>query len=284
MEKFYCFAGVELAVSAPETLMYTDDRMLAPFRVECVSDPHRFRFALVEELTPPTGTLSATVDNLAVYETPEGQVRYVGSIAGDWHTAHMRALHMGKEHIVELKAGMYENGMTAKTALNAMEAEHLVAENGGFVFHSSCIRVGDRAVLFTAPSGTGKSTQADLWNRLRGAEILNGDRTAVRVTREGVFACGIPFKGSSQFCENRTLPLAAVVYLAQAPQTAIHRLKGLEAFRRVWEGVSVNTWDKRDMENVMDTVMNVVQQVPVWYLPCTPDESAVAALEQQLGK
>ena len=46
----------------------------------------------------------------------------------------------------------------------------------------------------------------------------------------------------------------------------------------------MNTWDKADMSAVMDTVTQLVQQIPVYYMPCTPDESAVNTLEQALRK
>ena len=282
MEKYYCFAGVELAVNAPDEWIYEDDRTLAPFRVDTVADPHQFYFSMVHSLTLPTGKLVAAMDNFVVYCENGAQVRYTGAINGDWRSAYIRAAHSEKAHAVELKASVYGNGMSAKTVLNAAEAEHLIAREGGFVFHSSYIQVGEQAILFTAPSGTGKSTQAELWRSLRGAEIINGDRSAVRCTDEGCFACGIPFAGSSQVCKNVTLPLAAVVYLSQAPQTSIRKLRGAEAFRRLWEGISVNTWDKEDVSAVMDTVSRLLETVPIYHLACTPDESAVSALENAM--
>ena len=48
MEKYYRFAGVELSVSAPDEIMYEEDRHLAPFRTDCVTKPHRFTFQRVE--------------------------------------------------------------------------------------------------------------------------------------------------------------------------------------------------------------------------------------------
>ena len=80
------------------------------------------------------------------------------------------------------------------------------------------------------------------------------------------------------------LPLEAIVYLGQAPVTTIRRMRGYEAFSRIWEGVSVNTWDKTDMELVSHVVQRIAQQVPVFHMPCTPDESAVDVLEQELKK
>ena len=284
MEKYYCFAGIEIVASMPDDLGAYDDGILTPFRVQTVADPHRFTFEIVEELTPPVGAPLAVLPEYVVYGTIHEQVRYLKTSGGDWKTSPMRVMHKGKAHHVQLRKTNYTDGLTPKTLLNACAMEHLAAGEEGFVFHTSYVAWEGGALLFTAPSGTGKSTQAELWRSLRCAEIINGDRAVVRIAGGQVLAEGIPFSGSSQICKNRTLPIKAVVYLAQAPETSIARLTGARAFARVWEGISVNVWDKEDMEKVSATVQQVLQQVPVYYLPCTPDESAVAALEQQLRK
>lgn len=284
MEKFYRFAGVELSVSVPEQWDYQDDKTLSPFRVDAAADPHRFSFRMVKSLSPPEGQPLAVLPDYAVYGHQDAQVRYISAIDGDWQTATMRCLHQGKDHPVQLRQDVFPRGMTAKTLLNACATEHLVARAGGFVFHTSFVQWQDRAILFTAPSGTGKSTQAELWRSLRGAEIINGDRAVVRVDGGRVLAEGLPFAGSSQICKNRSLPLAAIVYLSQAPVTTICRLRGAQAFARVWEGISVNVWDRQDVAAVSDTAEQLVRHVPVYHLACTPDETAVAALEQLLGK
>lgn len=284
MEKYYRFAGLEFAISTRDEWMYEDDRMLAPFRVDTVNDPHRFCFDLVDALTPPTGVLAASMDNFVEYWEEDTKVRYIGAVNGDWTCAYIRACHKEKEHTVHLKRSVYLNQLGPKTVLNAIQAEHLVARNHGFVFHCSYIDRNGKAILFTAPSETGKSTQADLWNKFRNAEIINGDRAAIRLVEGVLMAEGIPFAGSSQYCDNKSLPLEAIVYLGQAPVTTIRRMRGYEAFSRIWEGVSVNTWDKTDMELVSHVVQRIAQQVPVFHMPCTPDETAVNVLEQELRK
>ena len=284
MEKYYRFAGLELAAALPDSVDYVDDGILTPFRAQTVTDPHRFSFEVVEELTAPTGTPLAVLPEYVVYGTTRDQVRYLKTSGGDWQTSPMRVTHRRKEHHVQLCSSAYKKGLTPKTLLNACATEHLVAQIGGFVFHTAYISWEGGAILFTAPSGTGKSTQAELWRSLRCAEVINGDRAVVRVAGDQVLAEGIPFSGSSQICKNRSLPIKAIVYLAQAPVTSISRLTGARAFARIWEGISVNVWDSEDMELVSATVQQVIQSVPVYYLPCTPDESAVAALEQQLRK
>ena len=196
--------------------------------------------------------------------------------------AYMRIHRFEEDSWVQMKRSSIVDGVGAKLILAAMELEHQIVQHHGFLFHSSYIRYGDGAILFTAPSGTGKSTQADLWCRLRDAELINGDRSAVVMEEGKAMVHGVPYSGSSGVSHNVTLPLKAIVRLTQAPVTRIKRLTGLQAFRHVWEGCTINTWNRNDMSLCMETVMEVVQSVSVFHLACTPDESAVIALEKAL--
>lgn len=284
MEKYYRFAGLDVTVDIPEGQMYEEERQLAAFRAEKGKDPHVFRFEAVERLSAPAGGLAANLPGLRVYREGERDTRYIGTVAEGWENAYCRTAYGEKEHLVQVRLIPPLRRIGVKTVLNAMGVEHLVAMNGGFVFHCSYIDIGGKAILFTAPSGTGKSTQADLWQKYRKAEIVNGDRAAVRVKDGTVVAEGIPFSGSSSYCLSRTLPITAIVYLSQAPQTTIRKLRGMEAFSRIWEGVSVNTWSKADVEGVSDAVQKTASEIPVYHLACTPDESAVAAVEDAIRK
>lgn len=284
MERYYRFAGLEFSVSMPADMMYENEYRMAPFRVDRATDPHRFSFHRVDALTPPEGICLKQQPDFCVYAEQGKQVRYIGTVQQSWENAFLRAVHDGRQHDVQLLAERFPKRVGTRTVLESMAAEHLIVRNGGFIFHCSYIDRGGRAVLFTAPSETGKSTQAELWHTYRGAEIINGDRAAARIVDGKVIAEGIPFAGSSQYCVNRTLPVEAIVYLGQAPVTTIRKLRGYEAFSRIWEGISVNTWDRKDLELASDTVKRIAETVPVYHLPCTPDEDAVAVLERELRK
>ena len=112
--------------------------------------------------------------------------------------------------------------------------------------------------------------------------MVNGDRAAVRIVAGVPMVFGIPFCGTSGICRNRELPLAAVVYLSQQEQNDLQRLRGYGAFRAVWEGCSVNTWDRTAVERISYTVEQIIERVPVYHLGCRPDEEAVAILEKAL--
>lgn len=286
-ERFYSFAGVRFRVCGADEEMYEDDRMLSPFRTEGQEWDHCLNMRIVDELPGPEGQLLFADSGKQVFQDGDTLIRYVGSVEKSLNGAYMRVSRRGDLSQVLVDRKSIWHGLSPRLVLNAMEAEHQIVQHGGFLLHASYIRWKDRAILFTAPSGTGKSTQAELWCRLRGAELINGDRAAVRsgswVQYTNVpTAWGVPFSGSSGVCENVTLPIAAIVHLSQAPTTSIARLTGLKAFRCLWEGCSVNVWDRQDVAVCTDTVMEVIGNVPVYHLACTPDESAVIALEQVL--
>ncbi len=284
MEKYYRFAGVEIAVEILDAFMYEREGYLPQFRVDAVTDPHRFRFTLTDALPAPKTPCVSVQPGFRIYREGDCSVRYIGSVQDSWEQAHIRAAHQGKDHEILLLASRYPDKIWAKTVLNCLEAEHLVTEAGGVVFHCSYICVDGRAILFTAPSGVGKSTQAELWRTLRDARIINGDRGVIRCLEDGVYAGSLPFAGSSEHCLNEEYPLAAIVYLGQAPTTSIRQLKGYEAFARIWEGCSINLWEPEDMRRVSALVEQAAATVPVFQLNCTPDESAVKALENALWK
>lgn len=282
MTYYYRFAGITLQVELPEPI--GEQGKLAPFLTEEREPDHVFSFEMVEELSPPEGYCMGEDHACRVYQREEGRIHYLGAVEKSWQGAYMRVCHQGKIHQAEVKRKEAHGGIGVYMVLNAIWPEGLLTEVEGVILHGALISRNGTGIVFTAPSGTGKSTQAELWKSLRGAEIINGDRAGIRVTRQGVLGEGIPFSGSSEHCENRSAVLNAIVYLYQGTENTIERLSGVDAFRKIWEGVSVNVWDREHVRRVSDAVIQIIEQVPIYALRCTPDERAVCLLEQTLGK
>ncbi len=279
MERFYRFAGITCRICGDGEDMYREEGVLAPFRVEGHDFDHSISYRVVDSLPLPEGECLFQGSRIQVFRQGPVQTICMGDTACLPRGAHTQIRREGNQTLVRVLRREVPDRIMPRLVLNALEAEHHIVRHGGILLHSSFIRVGNRAILFTAPSGTGKSTQAELWQTYRGAQILNGDRTAVTVGAEGVKAHGIPYCGTSGICKNAELTVAAIVYLTQGPESVAQPLTGLRAFRRLWEGCSVNTWDREDVQMSTDTVTEIIRQVPVIHLSCTPDESAVIALE-----
>lgn len=284
MTRYYQFAGIKFAVTMPQDLFYENEYRLEPFHIEATNPDQILIFEQKAQLSPPEGVLVAKEPGLHCYVNADRCIRYIGVFSDDSMTATIRIEYCGNVGRAEVKYRQLPMRISVKYVLECMAAEHMIAQNQGFVFHCSFIDNGGKAILFTAPSETGKSTQAELWKQHRGAQIINGDRAAVRLYDGVLLAEGIPFAGSSKYCKNRSLPIEAIVYLGQASRTTIRKLQGYEAFAKIWEGICVNTWDKTDMEYVSAVVQKAATEIPVFHLTCTPDESAVTALEEAMRK
>ncbi len=151
------------------------------------------------------------------------------------------------------------------------------------VFHAAYVVWRGGAMLFVAPSGTGKSTQAALWERCRGAESINGDKAAVRLGGAPM-AYGMPFCGTSGICRNETLPLRCVVLLAQGPENRVCRLSAVEALPQLSGNLFADTLIHEEWQLARRLLLDLAAAVPVYRLCCTPDERAVDALEAALAQ
>lgn len=142
------------------------------------------------------------------------------------------------------------------------------------LFHASLVDFNGSGVLFIGPSGVGKTTQAQLWNKYLSADIINGDKAFVRKINNTFFGCGLPWKGSSEYCLNKDIPLKGIVVLQQSESNKITKLDLLSA-ERVLPHTFIPHWDGEAVAKTLDTFDLLVHTVPVYALECRPDEDAV---------
>ena len=108
-------------------------------------------------------------------------------------------------------------------------AEEMLRYNA-VVFHSSALAVGEAAYLFTAPSGTGKTTHTRLWlEQFPDCHVLNGDKPMLRFTEGGVLVCGTPWQGKERLGCNEILPLAGICLLERGEENSIEPISFRDA-------------------------------------------------------
>ncbi len=139
--------------------------------------------------------------------------------------------------------------------------------------HSSFIIYQGKGIVFTGRSGIGKTTQAELWNKYKGAEIVNGDKTFIREVDGRFFAYGLPWKGSSAYCLDKSAELVGIVVLDQSEKNRIRKIG--DPVERLLPHVFFPHWDNVCLEKTLDTFDLLTESVPVWLLECRPDEEAV---------
>ena len=156
--------------------------------------------------------------------------------------------------------------------------EYRMIARGDLILHSSFILDQEKAVLFAAPSGTGKSTQAHLWQDVRGSRIVNGDRTLLSLENGQWFACGWPMSGSSGISSPCKAPIRAVVLLSQSVHNHGHRLTATDGFSQLKQEIVLRPWDQSDIAHAGEQLISFCAQVPVYAYACSKDSSAVDTL------
>lgn len=161
---------------------------------------------------------------------------------------------------------------------------HLLKENA-LVLHSSYILWKNRGIVFTAPSGTGKSTQAELWRKYEDAQIINGDRSVLwwNPAEKRFDVCGLPFCGSSGIRQNLSAPLSAVVFLSQAPQNHVWTCPYSESIRKMYGEISINQWNPKAVEKSLTLIEKISQNVPMVRLACNMESMAVEVLKEYIN-
>lgn len=124
----------------------------------------------------------------------------------------------------------FDDPLLESTALQRKIAEKLF-EYDTLLFHGSVIAVDGEGYLFTAKSGTGKSTHTRLWRKmLRGSgKMVNDDKPFLKITADGVRVFGSPWNGKHGLGRNIDVPLKGICILERGEQNEIHKISANEA-------------------------------------------------------
>ena len=148
--------------------------------------------------------------------------------------------------------------------------------------HASQVVLDGTGIVFSAASGTGKSTQAKLWERYQKAEIVCSDRTLLRRKEDVWETYGCPMDGSEPIANPDVHKLGCIVLLHQSKENSVRRLKAVQAAAFLMEQTIIDCWDEKAAIKEMELLLELIDQIPVYQLLCTPDKRAVDVLMKVL--
>lgn len=153
------------------------------------------------------------------------------------------------------------------------------------LFHGSAIAVDGRAVLFTAKSGTGKSTHTKLWREAFGdrAVMVNDDKPLLWVKEDGVLVCGTPWDGKHRISTNCMMPLEAICVLERGESNEIQPITPREILPMLMQQ-SHRPANPAATALLLQVLDKLTKQVRFYRLRCNMDpEAAKVAYEGMLG-
>jgi hypothetical protein len=140
------------------------------------------------------------------------------------------------------------------------------------LFHGSVIAVDDEAFLFTATSGTGKSTHTRLWRQAFGsrAVMINDDKPLLILKDGGVLACGTPWDGKHRLSTNTVVPLTAICILERGEKNTVTSISPRDAFPMLMQ----QSHRAMDMLKFLELLEQLMDSVKFYRLKCNMDPEA----------
>mgnify|MGYP003455959333 CR=1 FL=1 len=159
-----------------------------------------------------------------------------------------------------------------------------IVKFGGVMLHASCVQYENYAYLFSANSGTGKSTHTHLWlKKFPGAEILNDDKPAIRYVDGKFYAFGTPWSGKFDESINAKTEIAGITFLSRGENNEIERVEG-STVTMDFINQTVRPTNKNYMLEFMGILDKVLTEVPIYRLKCNMSLEAVETSYNAMSK
>lgn len=162
--------------------------------------------------------------------------------------------------------------------------ERHLARCGCYILHCAFLDYKGQAILFSGPSGIGKSTHADLWcKHIDGTQVLNGDRALICPAGNGGYeVCGWIVCGSSGICFNERHPLKAIVFMEQAAENSVRETTPMQRFKKLTSQITVNWWNTEQTTAALDNLTTLASKVETLTYACNMELEAPLKLREIL--
>ena len=156
-----------------------------------------------------------------------------------------------------------------------------ITEIDGILIHGAVIEFDNNAYMFTAPSGTGKTTHIKQWKKLYGSrvKIVNGDKPIIRLIGDEFFAYGTPWCGKEHFNRNTKVPLRGIVVLTRSDENFIELVPPSEFNQFLLKQLYMPKKISAKLKT-LDIADKLFEKVPLYRLGCNiSTEAARVACE-----
>ena len=152
------------------------------------------------------------------------------------------------------------------------------------LFHGSTLAIDGNGVLFTAKSGTGKSTHTRLWREVFGDRVrmVNDDKPMIHITETGCTVCGNPWNGKHGLGENISAPLKAIFFVTRGQENRVTPMTSRELFPLLLQQTFTPD-DPAAMQKTLPLVLKLASSVQLFRLQCNMDPDAAETAFRSLN-
>ena len=251
---------------------------------EGVTDIH-YTFHFVKELPPFEEGWTSTFErpDILVYQKGTCEARKLA--VGTMEAAYAIYKETNEKEIeVYFLEALKQELVIDTIFVSCLALERHFAKKGAHILHCCFLHYHGQAILFSGPSGIGKSTHANLWcQHIDDTHVVNGDRCLIYPNEEGQYiASAWPVCGSSNICLTETYPLKAIVFMGQAPHNEVVNVRPMQLFKQLSSQITINWWNKRQVSQTLDDLQRMLGKVGMCNYACNLTEEAPRKLYNEL--
>lgn len=152
------------------------------------------------------------------------------------------------------------------------------------LFHGSVVAVDGIAYLFTAKSGTGKSTHTRFWMEHFGnrAVMINDDKPLIKIGENKVTVYGTPWDGKHRISTNTSAPLKSICLLYRGKENTIREVSKSEAYPMLLQQTH-RPMSIEKMNTVFSLLDGMCKNIKLYRLECNKKPDAAIAAYQGMN-
>lgn len=284
MRYCYLIGGIGFDFSVEKDLIE-----YSPYDVFCVDrcdsavdERHRFIFSEKNYILPIESKLISSNSSVDIYETENEYIHVNKRFDGEDYTCTVVSPKDRPGGTFYYSTGNFDKLKVTTELFRCCDLISSLLFYDAVIFHCSYIIYKGKAVLFSAPSEGGKSTQAELWKKYRGAEIINGDRAVLKKENDGWYVYSLPFCGSSGICKNKSAKLEAIAFLNKSENNSVENLLNSQKVSMIISQLTFENKKKTDFDKVIRLAEDLICTQRIIKLNCRIDKEATEVLKKEV--
>ena len=276
--KYYDVNGVRFSFNSQFKEYFIDN--IEKYEIDKCKVNHSIETLMVKEITTPIGTPSIQMDSRFIFESEQGEIIVI---------------YKNKQPVILIEKDFdYKKILLyIKEGLNGVsEIEYVYT---GIIFmelclfhsiqslHGSAIQFKNQVIIFSGPSGVGKSTHVEYWKELDSTvKIINDDKPLLSLVKDRVFASGSPWSGKTRMNENISLPLHSIVFLEQGKTNEIIKLSKQEKIIHIMRNIN-RPRQSELWNNTLKILEAIVEGISMYKAIVTNSIDAADVVKKEIG-
>lgn len=275
MKKVYRIAEVYLEIEGDESC-FCDT--MCEFETEAPADAEKVRIVLAAgEVTVPAQEELLHTEEMTIYGTEEEylmQYHRSGVIAG------CRIQKQDECAVIYIKQTVGNDEEISGAIRNIFF--YYLQKRGKMVVHSASILYKGKVWLFSAPSGTGKTSHVSFWKECGyPVEDFNGDMAICYTDESGqAVAAGLPWCGTSGIYRNMIAPLGGVIFLKRGNNNSVRKPNVFEGIMQLTARSLTPNWDEACVKRNVQLAEELAEKISIGELLCTYEKTAAEVSKQ----